>query len=104
MGYKIEMWLKGGEGARWKEIGITPSNNYYIFNLKYGSEYIFRVTPRNRFGWGESVKSGIIKIGKSNTPPEFINCLPIQLRIRKGTNAVLECQVNNNFNRKYNIP
>lgn len=95
LGYRVEAWLKGGEGARWSEFGITPTNNYYIFNLKSGGEYIFRVTPRNRFGWGESVTSEIITVGKTFIPPEFVQTLPIQMRLMEGAQATLECQVRN---------
>lgn len=91
--YKIESWLLGKEGgARWSELGITPLNSFDVFNLKQGEEYHFRITPRNRHGWGESVQtSNPIGVGIGGDRPEFIVILPGQLKVLLGETATLKC-------------
>lgn len=91
--YKVESWMKGGEGARWMEMGVSPLNNFDAFNLKPDGEYQFRITPRNRYGWGEPVYSDIIKVGQRNELPEFVKILPGQLKALIGTDVSLECEV-----------
>lgn len=92
--YKIEAWLKGAEGeSRWNELGISPINSFDAFNLKTGGEYVFRITPRNRYGWGESTKSGVIVIGEPVILPEFVKILPAQLKALEGSEIKLECEV-----------
>lgn len=95
LAYKVESWLLGKEGgARWLELGITPLNSFDAFNLKQGEEYHFRVTPRNRYGWGESVQtSNPIGIGLAGACPEFVEILPGQLKILVGEQAKLSCSV-----------
>ncbi|XP_041986457.1 uncharacterized protein LOC121738463 [Aricia agestis] len=93
LAYKVESWLLGKEGgARWTELGITPRNTFDAFNLKQGEEYHFRVTPRNRYGWGEPVQtSTAISIGLSGERPEFVEILPGQLKVLVGESAILSC-------------
>lgn len=91
--YKIDAWLRGGEGARWTELGVSPLNSFDAFNLKPDGEYQFRVTPRNRYGWGESVQSGTITIGRTVNLPEFIRILLGQLKVLLGSDITLECEV-----------
>ena len=52
--YKVEAWLCG-EGAFWVELGRTPIPQYDVFNLKPDKSYHFRVTARNKRGWGDSI-------------------------------------------------
>ncbi|XP_045784051.1 titin homolog [Maniola jurtina] len=98
LAYKVENWLLGKEGgARWVELGITPRNCFDAFNLKQGEEYHFRVTPRNRYGWGESVQTSIpIRIGLVGDRPEFIEILPGQLKVLVGETATLCCSFKGN--------
>ncbi|XP_050361303.1 titin-like isoform X2 [Nymphalis io] len=93
LAYKVESWLLGKEGgARWVELGITPRNSFDAFNLKQGEEYHFRVTPRNRYGWGESVQTSVpIGIGLAGDRPEFMDILPGQLKVLVGETATLSC-------------
>lgn len=91
--YKVEAWLRGSEGARWIELGIAGSNTFDAFNLKPGGEYQFRITPRNRYGWGESVQSGPIHIAKHIELPEFTKNLPNHLKCLLGSSVSLECHV-----------
>lgn len=93
--YKVEAWLRGGEGARWVELGVSPINSFDAFNLKTGSEYQFRITPRNRYGWGESVQSTPVTVGESFELPEFTSILPGQLKALAASNITLECKVSN---------
>lgn len=79
-------------GARWNELGITPINCFDVFNLKAGSTYHFRVTPRNRYFWGSSVQtSNPITVGVFASLPEFTKILPGQLKAMIGKNFTLEC-------------
>lgn len=91
--YRIESWLRGGEGARWMELGVSPINSYDAFNLKPGGEYQFRITPRNRYGWGEAVQSDIIVVGDAAGLPEFSKMLPGQMKALLGSTICLECEV-----------
>lgn len=91
MAYKVECWQKAGEGARWSELGISGLNSFDAFNLKPGAEYQFRITPRNRHGYGESITSEVITVGKKNDLPEFPVLLPNQQKALKGDTITLEC-------------
>ena len=52
--YKVETWLCG-EGAFWVELGRTPIPQFDAFNLKPNKCYHFRVTARNKRGWGDAI-------------------------------------------------
>ncbi|KAJ8954585.1 hypothetical protein NQ318_003116 [Aromia moschata] len=93
LAYRVDAWQKGGEGARWAELGVTPINTFDAFNLKPDGVYQFRVTPRNRYGWGESVLSGPITVGRHNALPEFTKILPGQLKALRGSDITLECEI-----------
>lgn len=95
LAYKVESWLLGKEGgARWSELGITPRNCFDVFNLKQGEQYHFRITLRNRYGWGESVQTSTpIGVGLSGGRPEFVDILPGQLKVLVGQKASLSCSV-----------
>lgn len=92
LAYRVDSWVKGGE-ARWLEMGITPINSFDAFNLKPNGEYQFRVTPRNRYGWGEPVVSDPITIGKHDELPEFTRILQGQLKALRGSEVFLDCEV-----------
>lgn len=83
--------MKGGE-ARWVEIGMSPLNTFDAFNLKPEGEYQFRITPRNRYGWGEPAQSDTIIVGKRNELPEFTKILPGKVKALIGTSTQLECE------------
>lgn len=73
-------------------MGITPINCFDVFNLKAGAQYHFRVTPRNRYGWGHSVQtSNPITVGAFATLPEFTKILPGQLKVLLGQDFSFEC-------------
>ncbi|XP_045509821.1 uncharacterized protein LOC123705188 isoform X2 [Colias croceus] len=93
LAYRVDSWLLGKDGgARWVEMGITPRNTFDAFNLKQGEEYHFRVTPRNRYGWGEPVQtSAPVGVGLSGDRPEFIDILPGLLKVLVGETANLSC-------------
>ena len=52
--YKVEAWLCG-EGAFWVELGRAPIPQFDAFNLKPNKCYHFRVTARNKRGWGDAI-------------------------------------------------
>lgn len=91
--YRVDTWLVGKEGdATWKEIGTSPTANFDVFNLKHGSEYHFRVTPRNRYGYGPSTQTTYpLMFGDCVKLPEFTKILPGQLKALVNNDIVLEC-------------
>lgn len=73
---------------------MTSTNGFDAFNLKPGNEYHFRVTPRNRYGWGKSVQtSNPILIGGAFCLPEFTKILPGQMKALLDHECILECNV-----------
>lgn len=80
LAYRVEGWLQGVEGgARWALLGLTPVNGFDAFRMAPGS-YLFRVTPRNRYGWGESKQSSqAVQVGGKPTLPEFTTPLQGQV-------------------------
>ncbi|XP_014296942.2 titin isoform X1 [Microplitis demolitor] len=93
--YRVDAWLLGGEGgARWVELGVTPINAFDAFNLRPGEEYKFRITPRNRYGWGEPVTmTNSVTVREVVKFPEFTKILPGQLKALAGTVLNLDCEV-----------
>lgn len=93
--YRVEAWQIGADGgARWTELGVSPINCFDVFNLKPNSQYHFRVTPRNRYGWGHSVQtSSPITVGGVECLPEFTKILSGQLKVLLGRDFTLECIV-----------
>jgi hypothetical protein len=81
-------------------MGVCPTNTFDAFNLKAGTQYKFRVTPRNRYGWGESVTTtAAIGVGCKVELPEFTRILPGQLKALQGSSISLECEVTGNASR-----
>lgn len=95
LGYRVDGWLAGGEGgARWIDLGYTPVNSFDVFDLKPEGEYLFRVIPRNRYGWGPSSQtSNSITIGRGSKPPEFLVHLPGKVKALLGDTLKLNCEI-----------
>lgn len=75
-------------------MGVTPITSFDAFELKPGASYKFRVTARNRFGWGEpTVTREPIIAGCQHLRPEIITDLPGQLKALQSTNLTLQCEV-----------
>lgn len=93
--YRVEAWqLSPDGGARWTELGMAPINRFDVFNLKMGSQYHFRVTPRNRYGWARSVQTtSPITVGCAECMPEFTSNLPGQSKALIGRDFSLDCVV-----------
>lgn len=93
--YRVEAWMVGHDGgAIWKELGLTPINSFDAFNLKANVEYHFRVTPKNRYGWGPSVQTTKpLQVGGVECLPEFTMILPGQVKALLHKEFVLECVV-----------
>uniref|UniRef100_A0A1I8NUE4 Muscle M-line assembly protein unc-89 n=1 Tax=Stomoxys calcitrans TaxID=35570 RepID=A0A1I8NUE4_STOCA len=91
--YRVEAWIVGHEGgAIWKELGLSPINSFDAFNLKPNVEYHFRITPKNRYGWGPSVQtSKPLQVGGVECLPEFTTILPGQVKALLNKEFVLEC-------------
>ncbi|KAL1131132.1 hypothetical protein AAG570_012369 [Ranatra chinensis] len=90
LAYRVDAW--NTEEARWTELGVTPVNSMDVFNLK--GEYRFRVTGRNRYGWGEGVTNvNPINIEGDLQMPEFVQDLPGQLKALLGHSVQLKCRV-----------
>lgn len=87
-------------------MGESPINSFDAFNLRSGGEYKFRITPRNRYGWGESlVSKEIYTISDNVEIPEFVKILPGQIKALEGSTVKLECEVifKNYWNKFMNI-
>ncbi|XP_017077857.1 myosin light chain kinase, smooth muscle-like isoform X2 [Drosophila eugracilis] len=95
MAYKVEAWIVGHEGgAYWRELGLTPINSFDAFNLKPNVEYHFRVTPKNRYGWGPTVQtSSPLQVGGVECLPEFVKILPGQAKALLGSSFTLQCNM-----------
>ncbi|XP_051862028.1 muscle M-line assembly protein unc-89 isoform X47 [Drosophila albomicans] len=93
--YKVEAWIVGHEGgAYWREFGLTPINSFDAFNLKPNVEYHFRVTPKNRYGWGPAVQtSSALQVGGVECLPEFVKILPGQVKALLGSSFTLQCNM-----------
>lgn len=93
--YRVDAWEMGQDGgAVWREIGMSPINLFDAFNLKPDCQYHFKVTAKNRYGWGPSVQTtSPISIGGSEVLPEFVKILPGQMKALSGSECVLECSV-----------
>lgn len=93
IGYRIDAWLVGKEGdASWKEIGTSPIASFDVFNLRHGCEYHFRVTPRNRYGYGPSTQTTYpVMFGDVVKLPEFTKILPGQQKALINDDITLEC-------------
>ncbi|XP_011315208.1 uncharacterized protein [Fopius arisanus] len=96
--YRVDAWLLGGDGgARWIELGVTSTNSFDAFNLCPGEEYKFRITPKNRYGWGESVTmTNSVTVKEIVKFPEFSEILPGQLKALVGTTLNLNCEIESN--------
>ena len=64
-----------------------------IFDLKPDRTYIFRVTPRNRYGWGEGACSLPVLVGRERLPPRFTRLMPATTKCLLGESLQLECEV-----------
>lgn len=80
--YRIDAWLLGKDGgAVWREIGMSSNNSFDAFNLKSGCQYLFRITPKNRYGWGDSVQTSNPFLMEYDLKlPEFAKILPGQIK------------------------
>ncbi|VEN46037.1 unnamed protein product [Callosobruchus maculatus] len=87
--YRVEAW----RDARWAELGVTATNCFDAFDLTPGGQYQFRVTPRNRYGWGEAVQSAVVSVGSHAASPDFAKVLPGQMKALSGADVTLVCEV-----------
>uniref|UniRef100_A0A8D8WY19 Myosin light chain kinase, smooth muscle n=1 Tax=Cacopsylla melanoneura TaxID=428564 RepID=A0A8D8WY19_9HEMI len=92
LAYKVEAWKLGPDGGGfWNELGISATSSFDAFNLTPGAQYRFRVTPRNRYGWGESTMTNTpVTIGEHMGLPEFAEDLPGQLKVLVGSDVTLD--------------
>ncbi|XP_057379752.2 myosin light chain kinase, smooth muscle-like [Daphnia carinata] len=93
LAYKVEAWLLG-EGAIWIEVAMTCITSTDVYNLKPEREYLFRITPRNKYGWGESVVSSTpIKTVSRTGLPHFHRPLHPQIKALEHTDVELLAEV-----------
>ncbi|XP_039287324.1 LOW QUALITY PROTEIN: muscle M-line assembly protein unc-89 [Nilaparvata lugens] len=96
LAYKVEAWQVGEHGgARWSELGVTPMNSFDAFDLTPGAAYRFRVTARNRYGWGEPVvtREPLTVVVCDQRAPEIVTDLPGSFKALVDTNLTLQCEV-----------
>ncbi|CAG0886838.1 unnamed protein product [Darwinula stevensoni] len=95
--YKVEACAADVEDKTWKEVGLSPVSQYEAFNLEPDRDYLFRITARNKYGWGEPVTTvSPVRLGHRSRLPEFVRILPGHLRLLKGWTLKLQCQVKGN--------
>merc|ERR1719270_1447444 len=91
--YKVESWLCG-EGAFWVELGRTPIPQFDAFNLKPNKCYHFRVTARNKSGWGDSIMTTHkVDLSKPTRMPTITSKMDPVIKALKGSSMRLEVQV-----------
>ena len=91
--YKVEAWLCG-EGAFWVELGRTPIPQFDVFNLKPNKCYHFRVTARNKRGWGDSIMTtNKVDLSKPTQMPSITAELDPVIKALVGNDFKLTVQV-----------
>lgn len=65
-----------------------------VYHLKPEREYLFRITPRNKYGWGESIVSATpIKTVSRTGLPVFDRQLHPQIKVMEHTDVELTCRL-----------
>jgi len=91
--YKVETWLCG-EGAFWVELGRTPIPQFDAFNLKANKCYHFRVTARNKQGWGEAIMTTHkVDLSRPTQMPVITSDMDPIIKSLKGSSLRLSIQV-----------
>jgi len=73
---------------------MSPIPSFEAFHLRPGREYLFRVTPRNRFGWGEAVTTPLpVCVRDKCEMPDFLKMLPNRVKALRGSQLALTCEV-----------
>ena len=91
--YKVEAWLCG-EGAFWVELGRTPIPQFDAFNLKPDKCYHFRVTARNKRGWGDALMtSHKVDLSRPTVMPTITSDLDPIMKALSGSDLRLAVQV-----------
>lgn len=76
------------------QVGMTPTNDIDVYNLKPGYGYKFRVTARNGFGWGQPVVTAdYVQVSEPKCLPEFRQPLPGETKVLLCRSATLQCHV-----------
>lgn len=76
------------------QVGMTSANRMDVYNLKPGDRYKFRVTARNRFGWGRAVATAdYVDVSEPKRLPEFRRPLPGETKVLSRHSATLQCHV-----------
>jgi hypothetical protein len=72
---------------------MSPIPSFEAFHLRPGRDYLFRVTPRNRFGWGESVTTQVpVCVRDKCEMPDFVKMLPNRVKALRGSLLTLQCE------------
>lgn len=76
-------------------MAVTPITSTDVYHLKPQCEYLFRVTARNKYGWGESVvtSSGVRASGGNKGAPQFIQRLYSQMKALQAADMMLDCRL-----------
>lgn len=73
---------------------MSPIPSFDVYNLKTDREYLFRVTPRNKYGWGEAAMTPQpIRVGRRVEPPSLPHALPHHVRAMPGSCICIDAQV-----------
>lgn len=92
IGYMLSVWSSKDNFSF--QYGVSPITSFDVYNLKPDREYLFRVTPRNKYGWGESVMTPRpIRVGRKVEHPTLPHGLPHQIRAMPGGCISFDAQV-----------
>ena len=73
---------------------MTPITSMDVYNLKSEREYLFRITPRNKYGWGESTVSlNPVRTTQRTGLPQLHQQLHPQIKALNHTDLELVCEV-----------
>jgi hypothetical protein len=76
------------------QVATTVITSSDVYNLKPDREYLFRITPKNKYGWGESlVSSTPIRTVSKTGLPHFHRQLHPQIKAMEHTDIELLTEV-----------
>ena len=73
---------------------MSATNSFDVYNLEENKAYHFRVTPRNRYGWGEGTETvKPLWTGRKMDVPWITQPMEPQINAKQGDTVVMKFQV-----------
>lgn len=86
------------------QLAVSPICSFDAYHLKTDREYLFRVTPRNKYGWGDiEMTPRPVRVGRTVEQPVLPRSLPRQVRAMPGGSISLDAQVTNTTQHNWNF-